>query len=506
MAEQETKRGIIYCRVSSKEQVDNTSLESQERFCREYARRNNIEINIPAFVDRGESAKTADRPEFQRAIAFCSDKKNKISVFLVYKLDRFARNQEDHVSVRTVLKRYGVDLRSASEPIADNPIGKALEGVLSVFAEFDNNVRTERTRSGMRERLKQGVWTLGAPVGYHRPVRGSNIAPDPLKANYIRLAFEEYAKNRPSYKVLAKFLADRGFRTTHDKKPCAQLIEKILKNPLYCGIMKVGDWGEFEGNFEALISKELFFECQGGIGRRPKLEKRKSKHPDFPLKGCPCDLCLKPLTASYSRGRGGRYPYYHHQKQDCPKSKFISKLKLEKAFIKFLTEVSPTIKYEKAFRAIMIDIWQSNYKKFDEMNGTVRRDLERLEEERQKVFELHRSGRYNDDEFLEQKNFINERIYAKRTLLEENHVEEFNMEEALDYCFNFIRNSAKTWERLEYEQKLRFQNQIFEEKPKFDGEKFGTPKLSTVYAISKQYRGKKSQLAAPTGFEPVFLE
>src|SRR3989344_6937535 len=120
--------------------------------------------------------------------------KNGMSFFIVYKLDRFARNQEDHISTRALLKRFGTELLSATEPISPNPVGKAMEGMLAVFAEFDNNVRTERSTNGMIERLKQGIWVWAAPIGYYRPRSSANIEPDKNAAPYIRLAFEEYAK------------------------------------------------------------------------------------------------------------------------------------------------------------------------------------------------------------------------------------------------------------------------------------------------------------------------
>src|SRR5713226_401603 len=112
------KTGILYCRVYSKEQIENTSLESQERDCREYATKNNILI-LDVYVDKGESAMTADRTEFIKAISFCTNKKNKVDYFIVYKLDRFARNQDDHVMVRAKLKHSGTELRSVTEPIDD---------------------------------------------------------------------------------------------------------------------------------------------------------------------------------------------------------------------------------------------------------------------------------------------------------------------------------------------------------------------------------------------------
>src|ERR1700730_8160675 len=106
------KTGIIYCRVSSSEQVGNTSLESQERNCREYAEREDIEIITNPFIEKGESAKTANRTEFIKAINFCSSKKHKVNYFIVYKIDRFSRNQYDHAMTQMTLKKAGVALRS----------------------------------------------------------------------------------------------------------------------------------------------------------------------------------------------------------------------------------------------------------------------------------------------------------------------------------------------------------------------------------------------------------
>ena len=85
MPEASLKACIIYCRVSSKEQVEGTSLENQERLCREYATRNGLNI-LKVFVEMGESAKTADRTEFTKAIAFCTQKKGRVYQFIVYKL------------------------------------------------------------------------------------------------------------------------------------------------------------------------------------------------------------------------------------------------------------------------------------------------------------------------------------------------------------------------------------------------------------------------------------
>ncbi len=494
MEQLEEKRGIIYCRVSSTEQVENTSLESQQRYCEEYSIKNNIKI-LETFIEKGESAKTANRTEFIKAINFCSNRKNKITHFVVYKLDRFARNQNDHVVTQTTLRRYGVALRSVTEPINETPIGRVMEGIISVFAEFDNNVRTERSKGGMMEKIKKGVWVWQAPLGYHRPYKGSNIAPEATTAPFIVTLFEEYAKGSYTYLSLAEYMNTRGFITKQGKPLCMQMVEKILKNPLYMGRIKV--WGlDIKGDFEPIVNEDLFMRCQKGYRKKYIKMNRSVLNPDFPLRRiCECSHCSKSITGNTTKS--GRYSYYHHHKQNCPKAKFIPKETFEQLFIEYLNELTPEKKYEKIFKAIVLDIWQNNYKKLDENNTRIRIEIEKLEQERQKIFDLHRMGKYSDEEFLEQKEVINRKMYSKRQLLQDNHIEEFDMEEALNYCFNFVRETAKTWIRLKntnYAFTMRFQKQIFPEKISFDGEKFGTDNLSLIYKMNQQFSTNKSQL------------
>lgn len=500
------KTGIIYCRVSSQEQVANTSLEGQERFCREYVKREGIDL-LECFVEEGESAKTANRTEFNKAIIFCSNKKQKVDYFIVYKLDRFARNQDDHAVVRATLKRYGTSLRSVTEPINESPVGRLMEGVISSVAEFDNSIRSERSKNGMVELVKKGHWVWPAPIGYKRLVKGGNLVQDDDLAPYVKMAFEEWKKGIHSFKSLANHLADRGFRTRVGKKPCPQLMEKTLRNPIYCGLIRAFGL-EVRGTFTPIIDDELFLECQAGPRKRFGKDKRESANPNFPLRKITlCPICLTSLTGSFSGGNGGKYPYYHHQKTGCPHSVSIPKETFEQNFIEYLKEISPKQRFEKVFKEIVRDVWQSNYRKLDSENAGIRKEIEVLEVERQRIFDFHRSGKYTDGEFLDQKDLVNMKIQEKKFLLEEKRIEEFNMDEALDYTFRFVRESGKTWKELVDlpSHRARFQKQVFPEKITFDGEKFGTTKMSLVYKLNKENSGKKSDLVTLRGIEPRFL-
>jgi site-specific DNA recombinase len=505
MADTGGKTGIIYCRVSSAEQVAGTSLAMQEHSCREYAEREKITI-IGCFIEEGESAKTANRTEFQKALGFCAEKKNSVDFFIVHKIDRFARNQEDHAITQAILRRSNTKLRSVSEQIDETPVGKMMEGVLSVFAEFDNNVRASRSMSGMIERVKKGVWVWKAPLGYKRMSEGGNLVIDDSEAPYIRLAFEEWAKGTYSLRSLAAFLNERGFRTRSGRKIISQLLYHIIHNQIYNGTIRAFGL-EVKGAFTPLISEELFLKCQTPMRRKFNSGSHTVDSPDFPLRRfVNCTACESRYTGSFSTGRKGvRYPYYHHQKQGCALATSIPKDTVEEKFIEFLGEISPKHKqYEKAFKAVVMDVWQSNYKKLDGENARIRKEITVLETERQHVFDMQRAGIYTDAEFIEQKDYINTQVQAKKLLLEEKRIEEFSMEEALNYCFEFVRDSGKTWTEFENEPayRLRFQNMIFPEKVSFDGKKFGTKKTALVYKLNEASDADLTNLVRPLGFEP----
>ena len=118
---------VIYARYSSDSQRE-ASIEGQLRDCKDYAEKNGITV-VGTYIDRAYSAKTDDRPDFQRMI---KDSGKKIfDVVLVWKLDRFARNRFDAVNYKYQLEKNGVHLVSAMEPISQGP-----EGIMESTGSF----------------------------------------------------------------------------------------------------------------------------------------------------------------------------------------------------------------------------------------------------------------------------------------------------------------------------------------------------------------------------------
>ena len=134
-------KAVIYARYSSDNQREE-SIEGQIRECTEYAVRNDITI-LSSYVDRALSARTADRPEFQRMIA--DSEKRLFDVVLVWKLDRFSRDRYDSAHYKHILKKNGVRVISARENISEGPEGIILESMLEGYAEYYSAELSERS-------------------------------------------------------------------------------------------------------------------------------------------------------------------------------------------------------------------------------------------------------------------------------------------------------------------------------------------------------------------------
>jgi site-specific DNA recombinase len=216
------RQGLNYLRVSSRRQVDKgfdedgLSLPAQREACARYANEHGIAI-VGEYIERGESARTADRPEFQAMLARIQQDRD-VQVVVVHKVDRFARNLEDHVTVRALLRRLGVELVSVVEPLDDSPQGRLTEGIHALMAEFYSANLAAEIRKGMTQKAKQGGWPHQAPLGYRnvrKPIGGRLVAciePDPDRAHHIVAAFELYASGDWTLERLTAELAARGLR------------------------------------------------------------------------------------------------------------------------------------------------------------------------------------------------------------------------------------------------------------------------------------------------------
>ena len=247
----------LYARVSTEQQVDNFSIPLQKERMKAFCLSKGWD-DIQEYVDGGYSGSNLNRPALQQLEKDIKSKK--VNVVIVYKLDRLSRSQRDTLYlIEEMFLPNNVEFISISETIdTSSPFGRAMIGVMSVFAQLERETITERLRGGRLKMVKdKGLWAGGAdasPYGYTRLERGELVVNEFEKKHIIRI-FEEYVVLKSYIKVQRK-LQKEGFP---ELRP--QRITALLKNRLYIGeVSFAGEW--FKGAHEPIISVELFNEVQ----------------------------------------------------------------------------------------------------------------------------------------------------------------------------------------------------------------------------------------------------
>ncbi|MFN6013186.1 MAG: recombinase family protein, partial [Flavobacteriales bacterium] len=159
-------KAVIYTRVSTKEQADNnTSLATQKKYCEDYAVKNGLEI-VEYFGGTYESDKTDGLKEFQRMIKFARQNSS-VGYILTYSYDRFSRSGANASSIADELKRHGITLVAVTQKVdTSNAGGIMQQDFFFLLSRFDNEMRRDKTKTGMSELLRKGYWLWTPPRGY----------------------------------------------------------------------------------------------------------------------------------------------------------------------------------------------------------------------------------------------------------------------------------------------------------------------------------------------------
>lgn len=250
---------VIYARYSCDNQREE-SIEGQLRECRAFAERNNYTL-IDTYIDRAMSAKTDNRPEFQKMIK--DSAKGQFNVIIVWKLDRFARNRYDSAHYKAILRKNGVKVISATEVISEGAEGIILESVLEGYAEYYSAELSEKVIRGMTENALKCQYNGGfVPVGF-KIDENKHYQLDELVAPLVREAFTMYVNGRP-IKDIVNFFNDNGVISSQGKPLTKTSVSAILQNRKYIGEYKYRDVVVPNG-VPAVVSDELFSLAQARL-------------------------------------------------------------------------------------------------------------------------------------------------------------------------------------------------------------------------------------------------
>ena len=253
------KHAALYCRVSTDAQFEEGySVEAQREMLTAYCVSRGIE-HYEHYIDGGYSGSNIDRPELSRMV---SDIKNGfVSHVVVYKLDRLSRSQKDTLYlIEDVLIPNGVSFVSLNENMdTSTPIGRAMLGIMSAFAQLERETIRERTRMGMKERIKSGLWRGGGkiPFGYDYDPEKGILVPN-SDAPTVRLMYDLYLRGWSMMRI-ARYTGLKYER----------LAEQILKRRTNAGFI-VYNGEEYRGKHEAIVSEKTYNDAMRLLDERSR--------------------------------------------------------------------------------------------------------------------------------------------------------------------------------------------------------------------------------------------
>ncbi len=507
---------MIYTRVSSAEQLDNTSLQTQIEKCREYAEKNGLEV-VAEFGGTYESAKSdKDRKEFKRMLDFLKGR-TKISQVVVYSLDRFSRTGGGAISIIEKLKEKGIDVHAVTQPTdTDTAIGKLMQQVNLIFSNFDNNLRSDKTAGGMLKRMQNGYYCGCAPVGYKNvKIEGvKTIIPDPKTAKFIKLAFKWKAEEGVTNEEVRARLKARGYNIPK------QTLCRTLKNPLYCGLLSHNllDGELLPGKHKPLITKEIFLAANEVNERFSKPKSYDPEKTEVALKRfLRCEKCGEALRGYVVKKKG--IWYYKCCTKGCKVNRnagkvhdlFLSELENFTLPEHFIAPV------RDQFKALVSGYFE---RQTDELNQ-LRAQLSAVETKIDKLETKFLFDEIPASLYEKHKGKIEAEKSKIEAEIERTGKQVSNLDDFVDDAVEIARNLAVLWENGNYDERQRLQNLVFPEGMYYckENDKCRTPRVNSIFGlyrsvstiVSKKRVGQTdsncdlSHLVPQTGIEPAMI-
>lgn len=268
------KRAVIYIRVSTLDQArEGYSLAAQRHALQEWAVRHGYAI-VYVYADEGISGRDiAHRPAMKQLLADVQT--GEYDAVLVWALSRLTRSVADLYDTWDTLQAHGVELISFTEAFdTSTPTGRAMMGLLGVFAQMEREITAERVRAAMAERAAQGKRTCNEVLGYDLDGK-DGLKINPVEAERVRYIFDRYLEHK-SLSVVAELCRLRGYTGKRGRIFKPWHIQTILTRPIYAGYNSYH--GEiFRGTHTPIISIPQYNRVQRLLMGSAPGRKRKHK-------------------------------------------------------------------------------------------------------------------------------------------------------------------------------------------------------------------------------------
>ena len=475
---------IIYTRVSTDDQAENGfSLADQKSKLEKHCENKGLKV-LEHFMDDGYSAKTFDRPAFNRLLEFIKKNKGLVKRLMVVKWDRFSRSLEHSMAMLSTLRKLGVTVDAIEQPLDDNvPESLLMKAIYLATPQVENLRRSLNTTNGMRRALKEGRYVSTAPFGFKnsRDAQNKPIITHSDIAPFIKKAFDLMNTGMYQIEVLRKKLWAEGMKISRSN------FYTILRNPIYCGKIRIKAFEDeteeiVQGIHQPIISEEVFYEVQNILCGRKKTNAKYAKINDsYPMRGhLNCSKCGKVLTGSSSQGNGGKY-FYYHCTLGC-KERFKSD-ELHQNFSGWLSTIKMNEDVAGLYLAIMEDIFKEN-------EGDRDKEIKKLEVKKNENTELLKKSAMklatdDIDKFVYHtvRDKVNEENRKYEQQVSEYKKMESGFGEYAKYGISLLSNVDAYYNTATLDNKQKMLGLMFPEKLVFSNNTFQTIKPSELLTL-----------------------
>ena len=330
------RTAVAYARYSSAGQRD-VSIEQQLADIRAFAKREGFTL-VHEYADHARSGfrNASARTAFQSMMSAAET--GTFDTVISWKVDRFGRNREESALFKGRLRRFGVKVLYAMEPIPEGSAGVLLEGMLEATAEWYSRQLSENVTRGMADNARRCLYNGTKIIGYVRGPDG-RYAVQPEEAAIVRHIFDMYASGYSAARI-CRLLNDQGIRTPRNKLFQPEGLMRILSNERYTGVYMWGDV-RVPGGMPAVVEQSVFEEAQ-------RMRKKTARHVeqgsiDYLLTGKAfCGHCGAAMIGDSGTSKDGtRHHYYTCQSRKARKGcrkKSLQKNFLESAVIDFILD------------------------------------------------------------------------------------------------------------------------------------------------------------------------
>lgn len=489
------KKAIRYLRFSQIGQ-SNGSIERQELYTDQWLMYNDVEL-VDTFIDRGRSAKTFDRPDFNKLKEFIDKHYRTVDYLLVDQMDRFSRDAGEAMTLTKLLQRkYNIQIVSVSEGITfdyDTPGSFFRAGLQLLLAEEDNINRSIKVKGGVyTAKAKEGRYIYKtAPFGYTKvgQRKEKHLVVVEEEASIIRFIYDSFLKGQPYY-IIERLARDIGFTVKGN-----DAIKRVLISPIYAGLLDVKAYkdypgGLFEGLHEPIIELADWNLVQQKIKRKKKT--RVMIDDNLPLRAilkCHCGL---PLTGAPSRNSKGNYYYYYKCKRSGHNN--ISAIKAHEQFLnacQYLSLPNSIITRIKAASKSSLDKQLSDvHKNQKNLNA----ELVKAEENLIQVEEKFITNQISKDTYDRMYTKYNDELLICKGKIRKSSKPTNLIASLLEKNIDLLKNLGKVFEEADTLQKQEFIKIVFDNNLYYQNGAYRTPTILKILSHNKLILKEKGLL------------